>query len=128
LDILVAKLTPQNVVLWNITVKTPQLDVPSGIALDGAGSVVYVTGYTYGDLQSISNAGQADVFTLKLSAITGNIIWTRLRGSSENDFGKDVTVDTSTGQVYVTGYSYGNLGATKSYIHTYIHTYISYIT
>ncbi len=68
---------------------------------------VYVTGYTMGDLGGNTNAGLIDAFTAKYDK-KGNKIWVRLLGSDTYDYGQGIAVDTR-GNVYVTGYTHGDL-------------------
>ena len=75
-----------------------------GITTDNDGNV-YITGYTNVNLDDQLYAGRSDIFVMKYNN-NGTKLWTRLSGSTEDDVGRGIAVD-SGGNVYVTGYSYG---------------------
>jgi hypothetical protein len=77
-----------------------------GIASDSIGNV-YITGYTNGNLDGETNAGGRDAFIAKYDS-SGVRKWTRLLGTSLDDVGAGIAVD-SNDNVYITGYTYGNL-------------------
>ena len=66
---------------------------------------IYVTGYTNSSLDGNTNAGDFDIFLTKYDS-SGNKIWTKQWGTSSDDRGKGVTVDSS-GNIYVTGNTVG---------------------
>jgi len=67
----------------------------------------YITGGTYGGLNSNTNSGEQDVFLVKMDNATVTQ-WTVQLGSSSNDIGRGVAVDTSD-NIYVTGSTEGGL-------------------
>jgi hypothetical protein len=72
-----------------------------------------VTGYTQGGLDGNTNSGNNDIFLIKYNS-SGVKQWTQQSGTSVNDYGFGVTVD-SLGNIYVTGNTYGGLdGNTNS--------------
>eukprot|EP01031_Cornospumella_fuschlensis_P025690 gene25690-31025_t len=73
-----------------------------GVSVDDIAGAVYVTGDASGSLHGQTNAGGLDIILMKY-ATNGTRVWTKLVGSSGNDIGYAVSVDTSTGSVYVTG-------------------------
>ena len=77
-----------------------------GITSDASGNV-YVTAYTYGSLDNNSNAGRSDVFVVKYNN-TGVKQWTQQLGTSNHEDAAGITSDSS-GNVYVTGSTYGGL-------------------
>jgi hypothetical protein len=85
------------------------------IALDSSGNA-YVAGYTYGDFDGNSNIGGADIVVVKYNS-SGTKQWSYQYGTSSDDFGEGIVVD-STGNLYVTGYTsgnfYGNVNAGSS--------------
>ncbi len=79
--------------------------VDGGVAADPFGNV-FVAGYTSGDFVG-TNAGNADVILVKYTQ-EGTIDWTRQFGSSYFDTAGGIATD-ELGNVYVTGYTQGNL-------------------
>ena len=65
-----------------------------------------MTGYTYGALTG-TNAGDSDIFLTKYDS-GGTQQWIRQIGTPSDDIGSGVAVDSS-GNVYVTGWTDGNL-------------------
>ena len=78
------------------------------VAVDSSGNV-YTTGMFYDTVDfdpdsgtaNLTSAGNGDVFVSKLDA-SGNYVWAKQFGGSDNDRGFDVVVD-SAGNVYSTG-------------------------
>ena len=86
-------------------------DSAQGVAIDSSGNV-YIAGYTGGTLLGGSSAGGGDAFLTKYDS-SGNQTFIKQFGSSGQDSVQSVTTDSS-GNVYVTGYTSGNLpGNTK---------------
>jgi len=81
-------------------------DGGKGVAVDSSGNV-YVTGSTTGGLDGNTNAGWNDIVLVKYDS-GGAKQWTRQLGTTSNDDGTGVAVDSS-GNVYVTGYTEGGL-------------------
>jgi len=77
-------------------------DVAKGVAVDSSGNI-YVTGYTDGGLDGNSSSGKKDFFLTKYNS-SGTKEWTKQQGSSADDFGNGVAVDSSD-NIYVTGYT-----------------------
>jgi hypothetical protein len=84
-------------------------DFSNGISIDNSGNV-YLTGYsyTYGNLagQNTGSFGY-DAWVAKYDS-SGNQQWTKQFGTSSWDYSKGIATDSS-GNVYLTGYTYGNL-------------------
>ena len=68
---------------------------------------IYVTGYTEGELDGNTNSGGKDLFLFKYNSSGSNHRY-RLLGTSSDEAGNDVTVD-SYDNIYVTGYTEGGL-------------------
>ena len=79
------------------------------IATDDFGNA-YVTGYTQGDVGGPA-FGDFDAFLMKLSP-AGEEVWARHWGTSGQEFGRSITVDTR-GSVYSVGGTTGDLDITS---------------
>ncbi|MFY9224977.1 MAG: Ig-like domain repeat protein, partial [Blastocatellia bacterium] len=85
-------------------------DQGAGIAVDASGNA-YVTGQTFstnfptmGAFQS-TNAGNADAFVTKLSAMGSSLVYSTYLGGSSSESGSEIAVDTS-GNAYITGQTF----------------------
>jgi len=97
---------------WTRQFGTSDNDYAPGLAVDASGNV-YIAGWTEGALPGKSSSGGTDAFIRKYDG-SGNEIWTRQFGTSDNDIARGVVVDTS-GNVYVAGETRGALpGQTSS--------------
>ena len=93
--------------LWSKAIGGSQgLTRSSGIVADAVGNT-YAVGSTSESLGDQTNAGFNDAFVTKLDTL-GNEVWTRLIGSSGNDFARAVALDQA-GNVYVAGSTTGVL-------------------
>jgi hypothetical protein len=104
-DVFVAKITSLGEVSWAKTAGGADYENGESVAVDANGNA-YLTGYftrtaTFGDKSLTSNNISRDIFVSKLSA-TGEFLWTKQAGSSENDYGHSIAVDAS-GTIHVTG-------------------------
>jgi hypothetical protein len=94
---------------WVDEFGTSESEVAWGVAVQGTD--VYVDGWTSGELPGQTSAGLADGYVRRVDA-TGNEVWTRQFGTSEDDFIVALAVD-ATG-VYAAGSTSGTLpGQTK---------------
>jgi uncharacterized protein (UPF0548 family) len=83
-----------------------------GITADSSGNV-YATGYTSGNLDGQTLTGNKDMFVVKYNS-SGVKQWTRLLGVSLYDTGGNGIVSDVSGNLYIAGYTDGNLdGQTK---------------
>ena len=105
-DIFLTKYDISGVKQWTKTLGTASSDGASGVAVDSSGGV-YVTGYTYGNLDGNTNAGSYDIFLTKYDT-SGVKQWTKTLGSASHEEASGLAVDSS-GEVYVTGWTSGNL-------------------
>eukprot|EP00981_Chlorochromonas_danica_P013820 scaffold6861_cov248-Ochromonas_danica.AAC.23 len=86
--------------------RSDHFDKGAGLAMDALGHV-YVTGTAQGSLDSQPYYGNYDMFVMKYDAL-GNKLWTKQFGTSAEDVGQSLAVDSS-GDIYVTGYTFGSL-------------------
>jgi len=103
-DIFLTKFDSAGTKQWTVQLGTKENNCGTGIAADSSG--VYITGFTGGDYGGDSSAGKDDIFLSKFD-IEGVLLWTRQWGTTEVDWGQDISVFNS--KVYVTGFSKGNL-------------------
>ena len=73
---------------------------------------IYVTGGTYGGLDNNTSSGNYDIFLVKYNS-SGEKQWTKQLGTSSDDYGRGVTVDSSN-NIYVTGSTHGELDGNTS--------------
>jgi beta-propeller repeat-containing protein len=96
--------------LWTRLIGTSQTDRGHNVKADAAGNI-YVAGRTRGNLAGAS--GGQDGFVRKFSP-DGTTLWTRQFGTTFDDSAEGLALD-SGGNVYLTGYTGGNLdGQTNS--------------
>jgi len=105
-DAYVAKYDSSGNQLWVKQFGTSSDDSADGISTDNSGNI-YVTGTTLGRLPGNSSAGYQDTFVAKYDA-SGNQLWVKQFGSYDYDYAKGISTDSS-GNVYVTGFTPGNL-------------------
>jgi len=109
-DAWVAKYDPQGNQLWLQQFGSYNEDVSNRVVTDAAGNV-YLTGWTSGDLGG-ANAGIVKAWVAKYDS-SGNQLWLQQIGTNTYDYSNDVAVD-STGNVYLTGLTSGDLGGTNA--------------
>ncbi len=78
-----------------------------GITTDSEGNV-YATGYTSGVINFKTDPGQGGNLLVVKYNSSGIKQWTQELGTPNSDVGRDITTDSS-GNIYVTGYTYGGL-------------------
>ena len=113
---------------WTKQLGSSEIEYAYSVTTDSSGNI-YVTGNTQGDLDGNTNSGGEcpsligtisgikilcnDIFLVKYNS-SGTKQWTKLLGTSKNDFANSVTTDSSD-NIYVTGYTNGDLdGNTNS--------------
>ena len=90
---------------------TSGLDYGFGVTVDSSNNI-YVTGNTKGNLDGNYTSGVYDIFLVKYNS-SGTKQWTKQLGTSANDQGYGVTVDSSN-NIYVTGQTNGGLDGNTS--------------
>eukprot|EP01031_Cornospumella_fuschlensis_P025377 gene25377-30643_t len=107
-DIFLIKYASNGTRVWTRMAGSSASDVGWGVSVDASTGDVYVTGYASGNIHGQVNSGSSDIFLMKYAS-NGNRVWTRMAGTISADTGWGVSVDASTGDVYVTGQAAGSL-------------------
>lgn len=110
-DAFVALCADDGTPLWVRQWGTEGTDYAQAVHVDAAGDIL-VVGYTDGQLGPDGDRGAEDAFALKLTT-AGEELWLRQWGSDTTDYALSVTTDAVL-DVYVTGYTYGDIGETRS--------------
>ena len=106
-DAFLAKYNASGTQVWMKQLGTTGKDYARGVAVDPSGNIV-IAGYTDAALEG-SSLGEDDIFIAKYNQ-AGDNIWLEQYGTGSGEQAYGVAVDTS-GNVYVTGYTYGDFGA-----------------
>jgi hypothetical protein len=109
-DIFVRKFDTAGSTVWTRQLGTSTTDRSFGIAADKLGNVFF-SGTTLGNLAG-TNAGGSDVVLGKYNA-AGTLQWTRQLGTAVTDLSNQIAAD-GLGNVYVSGYTSGNLSGTSA--------------
>jgi hypothetical protein len=111
-DIFLVKYNSSGTKQWTKQLGTSSNEYGKGVTVDSSGNI-YVTGHAWTGLDGNTSSGQDDIFLVKYNS-SGTKQWTQQLGTSEYDWGQDVTVDSSD-NIYVTGFTQGGLdGNTNS--------------
>jgi hypothetical protein len=110
-DFFVAKFEPDSGgMVWIKQFGTSSYDHAKAIACDSSNNL-YIVGRTYGALYGQISKGFLDVHLTKIDS-NGNILWVRQSGSSDDDYGLDIFID-STDNIYMTGYTRGDFDGSR---------------
>ncbi|RYY72314.1 hypothetical protein EON63_21085, partial [archaeon] len=111
IDSVLMKFSTSGTLLW--TTREGAVDGSAeayAVAVDTLNNVVYVGGYTDSRMNGEGyNGGSYDMFIIKYDALNGTRLWTRVVGTSEQDEVNGLSVDSSTGDLYVTGIVGGSI-------------------
>lgn len=91
---------------WTKLLGTSGSESGAGVAVDASDSL-FITGYTTGSFEGFTNSGGNDSIVAKYSA-SGSKEWVAQMGTSGNEYGRGVAVDSS-GNVFVAGDTSGAL-------------------
>lgn len=105
-DIFLVKYDSSGTKQWTQLLGTTSNDFAYGVTVDNS-SNIYLTGYTTSVFDNTSGIGGRDTFLVKYDS-NGTKLWIHQFGSTLNDYGRGVTVDSSN-NIYVTGYTKGGL-------------------
>ena len=103
----VVKLNSLGSVVWAIGIQGTSYNAGQGIAIDASTGNVYVMGYFLGNATignvNLTSVGGSDVFVAKINP-SGSVLYALSFGSTSDDEGYDMEVDSPTGNAYLTGY------------------------
>ena len=105
-DAFLTKFSSDGTKVWTKLLGTSDDEYSQGVSISPDGSI-YITGYTFGDLEGQSNSGASDAFLTKFSS-DGTKVWTKLLAGSSYDRSYGVST-ANDGSIYITGYSQSNL-------------------
>ena len=105
-DFFLAKYNSSGTVQWLMQLDSTSDSFAQGIVIDTSNNI-YVTGHTEGSFDGNTNSGGSDIFLVKYNT-SGAKQWSVQTGSSGNEYGKGVSVDSS-GNIYITGYASSDL-------------------
>ena len=108
-DVFISKLDTNGNFVWAKSVGGTTSEFGLSTTVDASGNV-FVTGHFTGTVDfdpsagttNITSIGMRDIFILKLNA-SGNFVWARAVGGTDNDEGNSLTTD-ALGNVYVVGF------------------------
>lgn len=96
---------------WIQQFGTSSVEFPWDMAIDSEGNA-YVTGWTFGAFEGQQSFGSFDAFLVKYSN-DGEQLWIKQIGTAGDDGAWGVDID-SQDNIYVSGYTNGDLGGTSS--------------
>jgi hypothetical protein len=110
-DAFVAGMDSSGNLLWNTFLGSSSDDNGYGIALDSTGNIYVIggSGATWGLPVHAHSGGSSDAFVACMDS-SGNLLWNTFLGSTNIDYGQAIALDSS-GNIYVTGYSYATWGS-----------------
>jgi hypothetical protein len=111
-DIILIKYSSNGKKIYTKIYGTNTPDVAKAIIYNN--NYIYITGFTYGSLDEQKNKGGKDIFITKCNSNDGKTIWTKLIGTSGNEIGNAIAID-SNGNIWITGETNGYLGNQASY-------------
>ncbi|MBN2373801.1 SBBP repeat-containing protein [bacterium] len=118
-DVFITKIKPDGTgLVYSTFLGGSGTDEGYGIAVDSAGNA-YVTGYTnstnFTTLKAIQpvRSGSYDAFITKIDPNGSALVYSTFLGGSLGDYANDLALDSS-GNVYVTGYTYSTNFPTKN--------------
>lgn len=101
-DLFLIKYASNGTRIWTTMLGGGGFDQSFGMALDASTGAIYVAGRAQSSLDGQPYVGSTDLLLVKYAS-NGNRLWTRMTGTSGLDFSNAVTIDPSSGAVYMTG-------------------------
>lgn len=105
-DVFLTKWNSDGIKQWTKQWGSITYDWVNSVAVDNNDNI-FVTGYTYGDLDGKTDLGGKDIFLTKWNS-NGTKAWTKQWGTSEDDEGASVAID-SDGNIFIMGSTRGDL-------------------
>ncbi|MCP4123202.1 MAG: hypothetical protein GY751_15720 [Bacteroidetes bacterium] len=105
------KYNPSGEQVWARLQNTTANERSCDVLVDHQGNI-YTAVNSSGTFDGFTNQGGSDIFLFKYNSL-GEIVWTRHLASSEADWALGLAADR-TGNIYVTGHTYGNLDGEAS--------------
>ncbi len=110
-DLFVARFSNAGALAWTALLGSPQMD--AGLAVAVIGNTVNVAGMTGGALPGKTSKGGNDIAVASYNGTTGAAYWSAQLGTSEDDAAFGITTDSDPGNVFVAGFTSGNLSPFK---------------
>lgn len=110
-DIILIKYDTNGTQMWSRQWGSTKYDNGIGVTID-LNDNIYAAGSGKGDIDGQDSLGSNDIFLKKYDS-DGIEQWARRWGSTETDLARGIASD-SNGYVYVTGYTYGEMGGKSS--------------
>ncbi|MBI1837313.1 MAG: T9SS type A sorting domain-containing protein [Flavobacteriia bacterium] len=113
-DIWVVVINPNFQIIWQKTLGGNTNDVPSKIieTIDHNLIIVSSSGSDMNSIKTENSYGMSDVWVIKLD-LSGNIIWDKTLGGTENDLGTDI-IELESGNFLISSLSSSSISGTKS--------------
>ena len=108
-DILIAKYDTNSNKIWTRLLGSISNDKAGDITLSPEANYIYITGYTDGNIGSISNNWYTDILLAKYAS-NGSRLWIKLIGRGTYDYARGITVSPNGTYPYLTGYTRGTIG------------------
>ncbi|MCZ8192347.1 MAG: DUF4347 domain-containing protein [Microcystis sp. LE19-338.1B] len=109
-DLFLAKYDQNGHQIWVLQYGSYSWDSPLGMTID-SGNNIYLAGATGSNLGG-PNAGDIDAYLIKYDE-NGNRLWVKQWGTVNFDHADDIALDSS-GNLYISGRTNGNLGGTNA--------------
>jgi chitodextrinase len=110
-DLTVARFSNVGALAWTALLGSTAMD--AGLAVAVIGSAVNVAGVTGGALPGKTSQGGNDIAVARYSGVTGALTWAEQLGTNQDDAAYGITTDNNPGNVFVSGFTSGNLSVFK---------------
>jgi chitodextrinase len=110
-DLFVARFSNAGALAWTALLGSTAMD--AGLAVAVVGSAVNVAGMTQGALPGKTFQGGSDIAVARYNGVTGALFWAEQLGTNQDDAAYGITTDSDPGNVFVSGFTSGNLSPFK---------------